>query len=181
MTTAIRPLPTDLFMSTEWPGHSRRPKLYILMGIPGTGKSTWAKRFLDHLPIVSSDAIREHKWPGESYDETRNEEVFAEFHERIDGNLDVLVGVVADATNCNYLARERLIRIGRDHDAEIHLVVFGNLLQAKYRNKKRNGDKQGNLTVPDDAMKHMVNKFVESREAIGKEGYDSITWISGVT
>src|ERR1039458_5655120 len=84
------------------------PRLFILAGIPGCGKTTWAKTFFPLESIVSSDAIREEKWPRELYDKSRNVEVFDEFHCRIGERLAVGKDAVADATSLAFEARWKL-------------------------------------------------------------------------
>lgn len=52
-------------------------KVYVMMGIPGSGKSTYATTHLSELPIVSRDIIRIELGfckPNEKYKGTRDEE-----------------------------------------------------------------------------------------------------------
>ena len=67
-----------------------KPKLYIMTGLSGSGKSTIAQKLAEENPntvIVSSDAIRE-ELTGKVEDQTENEEVFKIFHNRIRKNLE---------------------------------------------------------------------------------------------
>lgn len=62
-----------------------KPKLYIMVGLSGSGKSTIAKEIAEteeNTIIVSSDAIRE-ELTGKVEDQSKNEEVFKIFHNRI--------------------------------------------------------------------------------------------------
>jgi predicted kinase len=145
--------------------------------VPGCGKSTWAKFFFNEYQIVSSDAIRAEKWPGEPYVAERNVEVFDVFHDRIDQMLYKGGQVVADATSLNDRARTRLRLLAKKNGAECHLVFFNNLGQAL----ERNGDRDPNLQdwVPYEAMEFMVKKWHETKAAIIDEEYTSITSIEG--
>lgn len=107
-----------------------RPRLFILVGIPGCGKSTWARTYFHRGSIVSSDAIREYKWPGEPYRRERNQEVFAEFYRRIGEMLKEGEEVVADATSLLQTARRKLLDLADYYNAEKHLVFFNNPAQA---------------------------------------------------
>jgi predicted kinase len=149
------------------------PRLFILAGIPGCGKTTWAKIFFPPWSIVSSDAIREEKWPGESYDYKRNGEVFEEFHRRLGDILEDGKDAVADATSLAYQARWKLSDLADYHYAEKHLIFFNNMEQALNRNYERTGAAR----VPPEAQTVMLAKFKESRSAILDESYTSITII----
>ena len=156
-----------------------RPKLFILAGIPGCGKSTWAYRFFKPHQIVSSDAIREEKWPNEPYKPERNEEVFAVFHNRIVQGLESGTHVVADATSLSSIARARLRSIAERTGAEAHLVFFNNAAQAFERNARRDRDPNKQDWVPYEAMEFMLTKFLETKAAIIDEKYTTITSIEG--
>jgi predicted kinase len=151
------------------------PRLFILAGIPGCGKSTWARTFFPPWVIVSSDAIREEKWPGEPYDAERNLEVFDEFHQRLSTLLDEGKDAVADATSLAYQARWRLCDLANFYGVEKHLIFFNNHIQALRRNAQRTGA----ACVPDEEQDVMLVKLKESRSAIfgNYESYDSITII----
>lgn len=78
-----------------------KPKLYVLVGLSGSGKSTLAAQLAEsneNTVIVSSDAIRE-ELTGKIEDQSRNNEVFEIFHQRIRKNLEEGKNTIADATN----------------------------------------------------------------------------------
>ena len=152
------------------------PRLFILAGIPGCGKSTWARTFFSTFRIVSSDKIREEKWPGQEYDAKRNKEVFDEFHRRLGQLLEIGDDAVADATSLNYQARDKLSILADIYGAEKHLIFFNNPLQALPRNVQRSVATR----VPPEAQTVMLAKFKESRSAILDESYTSTTIIESV-
>lgn len=153
-----------------------RPRLFILAGIPGCGKSTWARNFFPAASIVSSDAIREEKWPGEPYDAMHNETVFGEFHQRLGDLLTSGYDAVADATSLADEARWKLQTIALYHNVDCHLIFFNNPDTAEARNEKRTGDAR----VPPEAMDVMRAKFIKAQGAILEEKYTSITIIEDV-
>lgn len=127
-------------------------RLFMTIGIPGTGKSTWIKRFLGkHIDIVSSDAIREGL--GDVNDQSRNEEVFRIFHELIDSSLRNGYDCVADSTALDIFARQKLYDIARRANAEVHIIFFRNVHQAYERNLSRE------RVVPEEAMVRMLDKY----------------------
>jgi len=150
-------------------------KLFILVGIPGTGKSTWAEAHHGRDVIVSSDAIREELF-GDVTDQEHNREVFDTFHARI--RLGLLDGndVVADSTALDRFARNNLLKLARSYVAEAHLVFFDNPLQGMLRNTERE------RVVPDHAMKRMLAKSEEFRRDLSDEkvNYKSITRIGSL-
>jgi protein phosphatase len=151
-------------------------RLFILAGIPGCGKSTWARTFFEPGVIISSDSIREELFPGEEYDHNRNEEVFGHFHDRISSRLQRPGLAVADATSLTYQARRKLLDIAEYYFAEKHLIFFNNSLQALYRNTQRTGAAR----VPKEEQDVMLTKFEKSRSDILKETYTSTTIIEAI-
>lgn len=88
-----------------------KPKLYIMVGLSASGKSTIAKKLAEKedCVIVSSDAIRGEICTGGVIDQSKNEEVFKIFHKRIKDNLILGNNVIADATNINMKSRRSLL------------------------------------------------------------------------
>lgn len=87
------------------------PKLYIMCGLSASGKSTIAQKLAEENPntvIVSSDSIRE-ELTGRVEDQTKNEEVFKIFHNRIRKNLENKKNVIADATNITMKSRRAIM------------------------------------------------------------------------
>lgn len=77
-------------------------KFFMLMGISGSGKSTYAKALEKNCgyKVFSSDALREELFGNEN-DQTYNSEVFKELHYRILKALDAGENCIYDATNLN--------------------------------------------------------------------------------
>lgn len=84
-------------------------KFLMLMGISGSGKSTYAKALEKNCgyKVFSSDVLREELFGNEN-DQTHNSEVFEELHRRILKALDAGENCVYDATNLN---RKRRLQI----------------------------------------------------------------------
>lgn len=88
-----------------------KPKLYCMVGLSASGKSTIGKEIAkeNDCVIVSSDGIRGEICEGGVIDQSKNDEVFKIFHKRIKGNLLAGNNVIADATNINLKARRSLL------------------------------------------------------------------------
>jgi predicted kinase len=154
---------------------SASPHLTILAGIPGSGKSTWAKSVLPDAHYVSSDDIREQM--GDVYDQTRNAEVFRIFHADISVALAQGKRVVADSTALDAKARSRLTALAFVNGAKTHLVLFTNVAQAVIRNRERE------RVVPQEAMERMLDKLEKTLLVLSQEKpfYDAVTLISNTS
>lgn len=78
------------------------PTIYVLCGLPGSGKSEFAKKLSEESGAIihSSDSIRAEVY-GDENDQAHNNEVFNILHKRIKENLLAGRSVIYDATNIN--------------------------------------------------------------------------------
>lgn len=89
----------------------KRPTLMMLVGLPGSGKSTWAKNYIYEHPDtahMSSDAIRKELFGDESIQENP-EKVFGLMHSRSIEALNSGKDVIYDATNMTRKDRSKII------------------------------------------------------------------------
>jgi predicted kinase len=156
--------------------------LFIPVGIPGSGKSTWAREVLPDAAVVSSDEIRKEFFGSlvAAHDEEtkarNNAAVFLEFHRRIVVNLADGFDVLADATNLNHEARTKLRTIAGLVGARTHVLFFKNIVQAVERNFARDED----AVVPEAAMEYMMEKYWDTLDRLPSENYDRVTAIASV-
>lgn len=150
------------------------PRLYVPIGIPGSGKSTWTR--LLRAAVISTDDIRAEAPGGYVHSHEANLAVFNTFHERIGHYLSREVDVVADATNLQAKHRRSLLDIAVEQDADMHYIVFTNVAQAVLRNARRGGVAR----VPDEAMLRLVGQYETALKEILMEPYDSLTYIERV-
>lgn len=87
-----------------------KPYFVMMVGLPGSGKSTYAKELADEMRAVicSSDTIREELC-GDENSQDKNEEVFKILHSRIKECLRKGVNVIYDATNINSKKRRAFL------------------------------------------------------------------------
>ena len=101
-----------------------RPELTILVGLPGSGKSTWARehKHSNYLHI-SSDAIRKDLYGDENIQGNSNT-VFEHMHNRTKQALYNGMSVIYDATNVTRKNRKSIIDIGKQCKAKISCIVI---------------------------------------------------------
>ena len=79
------------------------PNMYMMIGLPGSGKSVYAKLIYNQYPsdaiaIHSSDDLREELY-GDVNNQENNTDLFVELHKRIKTDLKNGKSVIYDATN----------------------------------------------------------------------------------
>ena len=150
------------------------PTLYVLIGIPASGKSTVAKRLLNEGCLVfSSDEIRGEIY-GEGFPDDERERqrlktaIFNRIKESARKNLSRGRSVVIDATNLNRKKRIKLLSyIGNTPCHKIALLLITSPEVCKERNAQR---KKGKM-VPTEDMDRLINSF--EIPVLG-EGWDEI-------
>ena len=146
-------------------------KLIMMIGLPGSGKSTYAKEiakaFKNDVVIHSSDAIRKELY-GTENEQSNPERVFNLLHKRAAIDLRCGKNVIYDATNIKVDDRKRAIRtITSDLLAvgKIALIMDTDLETCKKNNASRH------RKVPDHVYERMLAAF--SRPTFS-EGFDQI-------
>ena len=135
--------------------------LIMLSAMPGSGKSTWAKKYQEEHPhtlIVSSDEIR-YEVTGQTQDFSKQGKVWELFSLRIHEYAEKYddVTVILDALNDLNSLREKYVKENPEFD-RYELVLFPRTLeQIKFYNKQRDDSS----VVPDDQLDMLVNKWEE--------------------
>ena len=85
------------------------PVFYMVVGLPGSGKSTYTEKYLAHCCIHSSDVIRE-ELSGDVNNQDINKQVFNTLHKRVKEDLAAGKSVVYDATNISWKRRKAFLQ-----------------------------------------------------------------------
>lgn len=103
----------------------KKKALIILCGPPGSGKSTFGKKFAqdNKLVYVSTDEIRAEIGTDEN-DQSVSAAAFGIARQRVSVALHQNKNVVIDATNVNRKSRRDWINLGRGHGAFIIAITF---------------------------------------------------------
>ena len=141
---------------------------YMMVGLPGSGKSWYAEHKLPNAVIHSSDAIREELL-GDVSDQSQQGLVFQTLHDRVLNGLQGGLDVVYDATNISYKRRrEFLQRVKALNIPNLKTVcVFMAPPYARCVERNANRDR----TVPESVIDRMYHKF---DVPMYLEGWDNI-------
>lgn len=153
------------------------PKCTILVGVPGSGKSTWFdKNKTATTAPVSTDNIIE--FLGSLYGFTYNE-IFSEtiqfatkvMEKQLVWNAERGNDVVIDRTNMTAWSRRKFINILKPYGYEFECVVFSTPEPEEW---KRRLDSRPGKTIPQEAIDRMVKGYDVPTE---QEGFSKITFI----
>lgn len=145
--------------------------LHMLMGTPGSGKSTWIQNHLDeHTVWISRDDVRFSMVAEDEEYFSKEKQVFKEFVRRIDNALENGYDVFADATHLNKASRNKLLRAVNPKLAlNIDIIwIKTELAECIHRNDNRRGTRS---FVPRSVIRRMFNQ-IEKPEF--EEGFSTI-------
>ena len=148
--------------------------LYITVGLPGSGKSTYVKNFIKDKEIeyLSSDSLRAVYGKSEE-DQTVTPLVFGHIKRKVDEFLKDGKNVLVDATSVNRKERSDYIKTAKKYGARVVAIVFKmDRLGLIERNKKRG--EQGGREVPTFVIDKMLAKYEEPSY---DEGIDVIIYV----
>lgn len=142
-----------------------RPRIILLVGLPGSGKSTWLER--QGITGISSDWIRQ-VLADDPTDQSIHTRVFMTMRYLLGQRLAIGRPVsYLDATHLTPEERRPYVRIAQRYGANVEAVYFDVPLEVcRQRNLRRN------RVVPDEALDRLAAKLVPPLPA---EGFTRIT------
>lgn len=147
------------------------PELIMLIGIPGSGKSTKAEEYQKEHPeihIHSSDELRFKKEYG--YTKAENIQLFQELHQNIITDLQNGISCIYDATNINRRNRIAFFTMLREKRIECKKIAWLFIVSPETC-KKQNDKREGKAHVPEDTIDRMLMNF---HMPYYHEGFDEI-------
>lgn len=132
--------------------------LYITCGIPGSGKSTWARRKVEEgWSWNSRDKIRFSLVAEDEDYFSRENQVYDIFISNIQNDIyDGIENIIADATHLNGRSRKQLLDRIVLNGYEIVYVYFDIPLEVAI---ERNDLREGREKVPNTVIKKMYNSL----------------------
>lgn len=150
-------------------------KTYILIGAPGSGKSTWGKQFVTDNPgvirLCPDDFRAKFGW-GEG-DQSVSPQAFAATRSGMESALSEGKDVMIDATSMHRKARKDFLIIAKKYNATKIAVVFETTREMLIERNRKRGE-EGGRVVPNDIIERMLNNYEVPTHA----DFDEITFIN---
>ena len=142
-----------------------RPRVVLLVGLPGSGKSTWARQ--QSGGVLSTDEIR-LLLSDDATNQSIHPKVFATLRYLLRRRLELRMPVTwIDATNTTRQERRMYIKLAQFYDARVEAVFFdtpAELCRERNRSRERR--------VPDEAIDILAARL---RPPVLDEGFDHVT------
>lgn len=138
-----------------------KPILYVTVGIPGSGKTTYCNTKLPKINHVSRDKIRFNMLEPDMEYFDMEDKVFEYWTDRIANDLKNGKNVIADATHLNTISRNKLVRALENkgvltRDYNIIFICFDIPLSVCL---KRNNTRKGRALVPERTLSNMFRNL----------------------
>lgn len=146
-------------------------KIIMLVGLPGVGKSTWARQYIkenDNTIHVSSDITRKTLFPF-GYENVSNELVFKTIHSDIKTNIANGVDVIYDATNLSRKKRRHFLKhIVRG--VRVDCVLFHEPIETIFERNETRAERH----LPTDVITKYLRSF---NIPLLSEGFYKMTYV----
>ena len=149
--------------------------LIVMVGIAGSGKTTYAEDWIERHPdycLIATDSIREEIY-GDASIQDNARRIFRIAHERLRQRLELGQSVIFDATSLTKKARKALLDIANEYpyvrkiacfiDTPIPICIARQAMRAR--------------KVPEDVIRRQGARLEVPQEA---EGFDKV-WIHTTT
>lgn len=154
--------------TADQPIHIPSGALVLLIGVSGSGKSTFASAHFDADAVVSSDRLR-GAIAGDEADQRATDAAFVRLNQWLEARLAAGRLAVVDATNVEWMRRAELIRHARQYGRPAIAIVFDLPLDLSLaRNAARR------RPVPAAVIRRQHDDLRSSRDRLDLEGFTAV-------
>lgn len=140
-------------------------KLVLMVGVPGSGKSTYARKYYKGYQLLSSDEIRKELFNDENC-QSNNAYVFSTLYKRARAFLLQGLNVVIDATNVTIRDRKKALNQFEDLEIKRICCYIKTPIEICYKQDLKRERNVG---------KEIINSFfLKLEEPTKEEGFDQI-------
>ena len=151
-----------------------KAKIFILIGVPMSGKSTWVRENYPNTKVISRDDIVLEVHQSNDYNrafkEVNHKEVDKILNDRLSTASKLNENVIIDMTNMTSKRRISTLRYFTNFYKEA--VVFPVLSNDEYERRNKIRTVNENKSIPMGIIKSMLDSY---QEPTGDEGFDKIT------
>ncbi len=144
----------------------KHPILYMMIGMPGSGKSTYIQKHLLKLPVLCKDIMRLDIFRQE-YDQAHEIHISRISKYLSDILADNKISFILDETNLKSMRREKIIELYKDKMYIVGICICASLEKCKERR----------LHFPEGIMKQ---KWEEFELPTMNEGFDELLIIDNI-
>lgn len=149
--------------------------LIVLVGISGSGKSTFGRAHFKPTEVISSDACRAMVADDEN-DQSATRDAFDVLNYIVGTRLRRGLLTVVDATNVQQSARAALIRLAKDHDVLVDAIV----LDVPESVAAQRNEERPNRHFGRDVIRRQHRDLKRSMGRLRKEGFRRVHVLAGV-
>ena len=134
--------------------------LWLTVGAPASGKSTWSKKFVEENPSIvryCPDELRAVFGKNEG-DQTVSSVAFEAARSGLNSSLQEGKSVLIDATGMHRKARKQFLEIAEKHGAETHAVVFEVDREELLKRNRKRSEAAGRF-VPEFVIDNMLSRY----------------------
>ena len=148
------------------------PSVILLIGISGSGKTTFANKHFKPSEILSSDNFRK-MISGDENDQSVTKYAFELLHSVASKRLEQNKLIVIDATNVQNYARNIIIRLTHKHSIPSIAIIFNLPIDiCKHQNSNRH------RVVPTEVIERQHKELINTLYSIKNDDLDSVYILS---
>lgn len=149
--------------------------LVVLIGVSGSGKSSFARKHFKSTEVVSSDFCRGLVSDDEN-DQNATNAAFDVLRFIAAKRLEARRLTVVDATNVQQSSRKALIELGRQHHVLLHAIV----LDVPPDVCRERNNLRADRNFGDHVLKNQLNQLNRSLRGLKREGFHNVSVLKGV-